>query len=182
MATITIPITVQEEKVISLSQRERPRHTLEVLKKKMYPFPKSDVPDILDYLLEKKVIELPLSKQHEDLGHGNEPRVASEVAPSKSRSLQLQSERLRRAFKLMSPWRVVSQMAPSKSRSLQLQDPVQLKLGQLKGASKVSVQVDDLEKEKSSGANFMKFSGELGGELVDSPFSLVIPTWIFDDF
>ncbi|KAL3507092.1 hypothetical protein ACH5RR_032474 [Cinchona calisaya] len=38
MATTAIPVTVQEEKTISLPQRERPRHTLGVLKKKIYPF------------------------------------------------------------------------------------------------------------------------------------------------
>ncbi|KAL3502711.1 hypothetical protein ACH5RR_037160 [Cinchona calisaya] len=69
MATTAIFVAIRrkdkkktEEKAFSLQQKERPRHTVEVLEKKIYQFSDSDVPDMLDYLLEKKVIKFPQSK------------------------------------------------------------------------------------------------------------------------
>ena len=40
---------------------------------KKYPFPDSDVPSILEDLLQKKVIELPECKRPEEMGSVNDP-------------------------------------------------------------------------------------------------------------
>ncbi|KAK2987913.1 hypothetical protein RJ640_003180 [Escallonia rubra] len=56
--------------------REKPRQqpSLKELEGKVYPFPDSDIPGILDFLLEKGIIELPESKRPEESGRVNEPR------------------------------------------------------------------------------------------------------------
>ena len=47
--------------------------TLKELEEKKYHFPDSDVPSMLEDLLQKKVIELPECKRPEEMGHVNDP-------------------------------------------------------------------------------------------------------------
>ncbi|OIT29925.1 hypothetical protein A4A49_51406 [Nicotiana attenuata] len=53
---------------VTTKQKEKRRPTLKELKAKVYPFPDSDVPTILDEQLDKKVIDLPESKRPEEIG------------------------------------------------------------------------------------------------------------------
>ncbi|MCQ7416412.1 retrotransposon gag domain-containing protein, partial [Salmonella enterica] len=53
---------------------ERRRLTLKERQEKVYPFPDSDVPDMLEQLLEKQLIELPECKRPEELGKVNDPK------------------------------------------------------------------------------------------------------------
>ncbi|KAH0634868.1 hypothetical protein KY284_037654 [Solanum tuberosum] len=57
----------EEEAPSQYLKEERRRPTLKELKAKVYPFPDSDVPIILDELLAKKVIDLPESKRPEEI-------------------------------------------------------------------------------------------------------------------
>ncbi|KAK2975803.1 hypothetical protein RJ640_022763 [Escallonia rubra] len=54
--------------------RKETREGKKELEGKGYPFPDSDVPGILDFLLEKGIIELPESKRSEESGRVNEPK------------------------------------------------------------------------------------------------------------
>uniref|UniRef100_A0A2N9FUH3 Retrotransposon gag protein n=1 Tax=Fagus sylvatica TaxID=28930 RepID=A0A2N9FUH3_FAGSY len=55
-------------------ERERCRLTLKEMEEKTYPFPNSDVPGMLEDLLEKEVIKLPKCKRPEEMGRTNDPK------------------------------------------------------------------------------------------------------------
>ncbi|KAH0686101.1 hypothetical protein KY284_016654 [Solanum tuberosum] len=55
-------------------KEERRRPTLKEFEAKVYPFPDSDVPMILDELLPKKVIDLPESKRPEEINKVGDPK------------------------------------------------------------------------------------------------------------
>jgi len=52
----------------------RKRPTLKELQEKKYPFPNSDLPGMLDDLLEKGVIQLPEPKRPEEVGMTADPK------------------------------------------------------------------------------------------------------------
>ena len=54
--------------------QDRYKNTLKELEQKTYPFPDFNVAAMLDYLLEKKVIELPECKRLEGMNRVNDPR------------------------------------------------------------------------------------------------------------
>ncbi|KAH0706244.1 hypothetical protein KY285_010749 [Solanum tuberosum] len=64
----------EEEAPSQYPREERRRPTLKELEAKVYPFPDSDVPMILDELLAKKVIDLPESKRPEEINKVGDPR------------------------------------------------------------------------------------------------------------
>uniref|UniRef100_A0A2N9GU49 Retrotransposon gag domain-containing protein n=1 Tax=Fagus sylvatica TaxID=28930 RepID=A0A2N9GU49_FAGSY len=65
----------KEERMKGPSQeRERRRLTLKEMEEKTYPFPDSDVPGMLEDLLEKEVIKLPECKRPEEMGRTNDPK------------------------------------------------------------------------------------------------------------
>ncbi|KAK2982876.1 hypothetical protein RJ640_019465, partial [Escallonia rubra] len=81
LAITTAPLKVpkkdkhKEEKAPEhLREKPRQQPSLKELEGKVYPFPDSDIPGILDFLLEKGIIELPESKRPEESGRVNEPR------------------------------------------------------------------------------------------------------------
>ena len=64
----------KEVKEAGLTQEnERCRFTLKELEEKKYHFPDSDVPHMLEDLLQKKVAKLPKYKHLEEMGHVNDP-------------------------------------------------------------------------------------------------------------
>ncbi|XP_075084998.1 uncharacterized protein LOC142168239 [Nicotiana tabacum] len=72
---ITTKQNVKEDKTPSQYSKEEKRcPTLKELEAKVYPFPDSDVPTILDELLTKKVIDLPESKSPEEIGKFGDPK------------------------------------------------------------------------------------------------------------
>ena len=54
--------------------QEKPKVSLRELEQKQYPFPDSDVPDMLEQLLEKKLIELPEPKRPNEKDKVNDPK------------------------------------------------------------------------------------------------------------
>ncbi|KAM1022201.1 hypothetical protein PS2_042855 [Malus domestica] len=54
--------------------QEMSKHTLKELEEKTYPFPDSDVAAMLEYLLDKEVIELPECKRPEEMNRVNDPK------------------------------------------------------------------------------------------------------------
>ncbi|KAH0761272.1 hypothetical protein KY290_017345 [Solanum tuberosum] len=76
----------EEEAPSQYPREERQRPTLKELEAKVYPFPDSDVPMILDELLAKKVIDLPESKRPEEI---NKDEIAeanhASVAPNQKK-------------------------------------------------------------------------------------------------
>ena len=54
-------------------ENERCRLSLKELEEKKYPFPDSDVPSMLEDLLQKNVIKLPKCKRLEEMGRVNDP-------------------------------------------------------------------------------------------------------------
>ena len=56
-----------------IQENERRRFTLKELEEKKYHFPDSDVPHMLEDLLQKKVAKLPKYKHLEEMGHVNDP-------------------------------------------------------------------------------------------------------------
>ena len=56
-----------------IQENERRRFTLKELEEKKYPFSDSDVPNMLEDLLQKNVIELPECKCLEEMGRVNDP-------------------------------------------------------------------------------------------------------------
>ncbi|OIT19444.1 hypothetical protein A4A49_55051, partial [Nicotiana attenuata] len=72
---VTTKKKVKEDKTPSqYPKEEKRRPTLKELEAKVYPFPDSDVPTILDELLDKKVIDLPESKRPEETGKVGDPK------------------------------------------------------------------------------------------------------------
>jgi hypothetical protein len=55
-------------------ERERRRLTLKEMEEKTYPFPDSDVPGMLEDLLEKEIIKLSECKRPEEMGRTNDPK------------------------------------------------------------------------------------------------------------
>jgi hypothetical protein len=65
----------KEERMKGPSQeRERRRLMLKEMEEKTYPFPDSDVPGMLEDLLEKEVIKLPECKRPEEMGRTKDPK------------------------------------------------------------------------------------------------------------
>ncbi|KAH0781663.1 hypothetical protein KY290_001261 [Solanum tuberosum] len=64
----------EEEAPSQYPKEERRSPTLNELEAKVYPFPDSDVPMIIDELLAKKVIDLPESKRPEEINKVGDPR------------------------------------------------------------------------------------------------------------
>ncbi|XP_075111836.1 uncharacterized protein LOC142181985 [Nicotiana tabacum] len=72
---VTTKQKVKEDKTPSqYPKEEKRRPTLKELEAKIYPFPNSDVPTILDELLDKKVIDLLESKRPEEIGKVGDPK------------------------------------------------------------------------------------------------------------
>ncbi|XP_009783263.1 uncharacterized protein [Nicotiana sylvestris] len=72
---VTTKQKVKEDKTPSqYPKEEKRRPTLKELEAKVYPFPDSDVPTILDELLDKKVIDLPESKRPEEIDKVGDPK------------------------------------------------------------------------------------------------------------
>ena len=62
------------EKWLEGWQKNEVRHpTFKEHEQKVYPFPDEDVPNILEQLLQLKLIELPECKRSEDMGKVNNP-------------------------------------------------------------------------------------------------------------
>uniref|UniRef100_A0A2N9FNB6 Uncharacterized protein n=1 Tax=Fagus sylvatica TaxID=28930 RepID=A0A2N9FNB6_FAGSY len=65
----------KEERMKGISQeRERRWLTLKEMEEKTYSFPDSDVPSMLEDLLEKEIIKLPECKRPEEMGRTNDPK------------------------------------------------------------------------------------------------------------
>lgn len=75
MVNVTLARNKKKEvkEVRPTQENERCRFTFKELKEKRYPFPDSDVPSMLEDLLQKKVIELPECKRPEEMGRLNDP-------------------------------------------------------------------------------------------------------------
>ncbi|KAH7841973.1 hypothetical protein Vadar_000063 [Vaccinium darrowii] len=78
VTTAPVKITAKDKKR-EVKKEFRPvekdkRLTLKELQAKKYPFPDSDVPGMLEDLLEKKVIQLPECKRPEEIGRVNDPK------------------------------------------------------------------------------------------------------------
>ncbi|KAA0055891.1 uncharacterized protein E6C27_scaffold438G00090 [Cucumis melo var. makuwa] len=76
MVVSTTPLKlVSKEKKMEKRQNEgEKRHpTLKERQEKIYPFPDSDLPDMLDQLLEKQLIQLPKCKRPAEMGRVNDP-------------------------------------------------------------------------------------------------------------
>jgi hypothetical protein len=80
MVVTTAPVKISVKDKKKGDQKEtRPREkdgrpSLKELQERKYPFPDSDVPGMLEDLLEKKVIQLPECKRPEEMGRMNDPR------------------------------------------------------------------------------------------------------------
>ncbi|KAA0034814.1 ty3-gypsy retrotransposon protein [Cucumis melo var. makuwa] len=76
MVVSTTPLKlISKEKKMEKRQDEgeKRRLTLKERQEKIYPFPDSDLPDMLDQLLEKQLIRLPECKQPAEMGRVNDP-------------------------------------------------------------------------------------------------------------
>ncbi|KAH7848143.1 hypothetical protein Vadar_034268 [Vaccinium darrowii] len=78
ITTAPVKITAKDKKR-EVKKEFRPvekgnRPTLKELQAKKYPFPDSDVPGMLEDLLERKVIQLPECKRPEEIGRVNDPK------------------------------------------------------------------------------------------------------------
>ncbi|KAA0046823.1 ty3-gypsy retrotransposon protein [Cucumis melo var. makuwa] len=76
MVVSTTPLKlVSKEKKMEKRQDEgeKRRPTLKARQEKIYPFPDSDLPDMLDQLLEKQLIQLPECKRPAEMGTVNDP-------------------------------------------------------------------------------------------------------------
>ncbi|KAH7863965.1 hypothetical protein Vadar_024075 [Vaccinium darrowii] len=74
MAVSMVPLKApRRDKKNEEHPRDR-RPTLKELQEKRYPFPNSDVPSMLEDLLEKNVIQLPECKRPEEMGKVHDPR------------------------------------------------------------------------------------------------------------
>ena len=63
-----------KEQTSDLTQERRRRPTLQEMQEKQYPFPDSDISNMLDHLLELKLIELPEMKRPEEANQTNDPK------------------------------------------------------------------------------------------------------------
>ncbi|KAH7845011.1 hypothetical protein Vadar_034180 [Vaccinium darrowii] len=82
VTTAPVKITAKDKKG-EVKKEFRPvekdkRLTLKELQAKKYPFPDSDVPGMLEDLLEKKVIQLPECKRPEEIGRVNDPKYCQD--------------------------------------------------------------------------------------------------------
>ena len=64
----------------AFTQERRRRPTLQEMQEKQYPFPDSDISNMLDHLLELKLIELPEMKHPEEADQKMIPSIASIIA------------------------------------------------------------------------------------------------------
>ncbi|KAH7865383.1 hypothetical protein Vadar_005856 [Vaccinium darrowii] len=74
MAVSMVPVKISRR---DKKKEENPgdqRPTLKELEEKRYPFPDSDVPSMLEDLLEKNVIQLPECKRPKEMGKVHDPR------------------------------------------------------------------------------------------------------------
>ena len=76
--TAPVKISARDKKKVvkevgPTQENERCRFTLKELEKKKYHFLDSDVPNMLEDLLQKNVIELPECKHKKKMGHVNNP-------------------------------------------------------------------------------------------------------------
>ena len=73
---LKVPIKPKmKEQVFTLTQDKRKRRpTLQEMQEKQYPFPDSDISNMLDHLLDLKLIELPEMKRPEEAGQTNDPK------------------------------------------------------------------------------------------------------------
>ena len=63
-----------KEQTSALTQERRRRPTLQEMQEKQYPFPDSDISNMLDHLLELKLIELQEMKRPEEADQTNNPK------------------------------------------------------------------------------------------------------------
>ena len=63
-----------KEQTSSLTQERRRRPTLQEMQEKQYPFPDSDISNMLDHLLELKLVELLEMKHPEEADQTNDPK------------------------------------------------------------------------------------------------------------
>ena len=63
-----------KEQTYALTQERRRRPTLQEMQEKKYPFPDSDISNMLDHLLELKLIERPEMKRPEESDQTNDPK------------------------------------------------------------------------------------------------------------
>ncbi|KAA0042128.1 ty3-gypsy retrotransposon protein [Cucumis melo var. makuwa] len=85
MVVSTTPLKlVSKEKKMEKRQDEgeNRRPTLKERQEKIYPFPDSDLPDMLDQLLEKQLIQLPECKRPTEMGRVNDPIIANIIGSS----------------------------------------------------------------------------------------------------
>ncbi|KAH7858401.1 hypothetical protein Vadar_023399 [Vaccinium darrowii] len=74
MAVSIVPLKVPRRDKKNKENPRDKRPTLKELQEKRYPFPDSDVPSLLEDLLEKNVIQLPECKRPEEMGKVHDPR------------------------------------------------------------------------------------------------------------
>ena len=72
-ATLTRDKKKEVKETKPTQENERCRFTLKELEEKRYLFPNSDVPSMLEDLLQKKIIELPECKRPKEMGRVNDP-------------------------------------------------------------------------------------------------------------
>ena len=65
---------MKEQASAFTQDKRRRRPTLQDMQEKQYPFPDADISNMLDYLLELKLIELLEMKHPEEASHTNDPK------------------------------------------------------------------------------------------------------------
>ncbi|XP_030964649.1 uncharacterized protein LOC115985896 [Quercus lobata] len=74
-APLKVPVKPKiKEQTSALTQESRRRPTLQEMQEKQYPFPDSDISNMLDHLLELKLIELQEMKHPEEADQTNDPK------------------------------------------------------------------------------------------------------------
>ena len=74
-APLKVPIKPKiKEQTYALTQERRRRPTLQEMQEKQYPFPDSDISNMLDHLLELKLIKLSKMKRPEKADQTNDPK------------------------------------------------------------------------------------------------------------
>ena len=74
-APLKVPVKLKiKEQTYALTQERRRRPTLQEMQEKQYPFPDSDISNMLDHLLELKLIKLSKMKRPEKADQTNDPK------------------------------------------------------------------------------------------------------------
>ncbi|KAA0043322.1 uncharacterized protein E6C27_scaffold110G002330 [Cucumis melo var. makuwa] len=74
VSTTPLKLVSKEKKIEKRQDEGEKRHpTLNERQEKIYPFPNSDLPDMLDQLLEKQLVQLPECKRPVEMGRVNDP-------------------------------------------------------------------------------------------------------------